>query len=879
MTDKSKDERRPARRTGGDAARPSKGTKNFKAPRSFAGGKGAPSRSGERNEAGGDRPRTGHGKPRFSDKGGFGERKSFAPRGDRPEGGDRPARRFEGSDRPRSDRPFSDKPRFGDKGGFGDRKPYAPRGERPEGGDRPARRFEGSDRPRSDRPFSDKPRFGDKGGFGERKPYAPRGERPEGGDRPARRFEGSDRPRSDRPFSDKPRFGDKGGFGERKPYASRGERPEGGDRPARRFEGSDRPRSDRSFSDKPRFGDKGGFGERKPYASRGERPEGGDRPPRRFVGSDRPQRFENRAEQQAAPVSATPEPERIAKVMARAGVASRRDAEVMISEGRVAVNGKAINTPATLVTDSDRIVIDGAPMPARERTRLWLYHKPRGLVTTARDPEGRPTVFDNLPEDLPRVVAIGRLDINTEGLLLLTNDGGVARVLAHPETAWLRRYRVRAYGEVNQAQLDNLRNGVTIDGMHYGPIEASIQRTQGDNVWLMLGLREGKNREVKRILEHLGLRVNRLIRVSFGPFQLGDLEEGTCDEVRTRILKDQLGEALALEAGVDFEAGIAQLEPRPTAPAVAGRGHTGGRENRFRSKEDFLARGQRAPAAPVEEYKREAYEQRSKERAVWRDVDTEEGRPKGKRIPRRGADARAARSQSAERTHERVGAVKDPGGRMVKVERIVSAPKLAERAPRGARRVAVEGSSREAYQNRGESFQKRDSDRFGGERPARRFDDRGGEKQERRSFSDRAEQRGEGFRRDDRPAGGNRFGDRDRGNDRGGDRDGFKPRGERSFGDKRHGDRSAGKSFGAKSFGDKPAGDRPYGKKSFGDKPSGGKSFGNKSFGDRSFGDKPAGGRSFGGKPSGGKAFGGKPSGGRSFGDRPSGGSRPPRKF
>ena len=198
--------------------------------------------------------------------------------------------------------------------------------------------------------------------------------------------------------------------------------------------------------------------------------------------------------------------DRIAKVIARAGIASRRDVEAMIAEGRVTLNGKVLDSPAINVTPADQITVDGEPLPTKERTRLWLYHKPRGLVTTARDPEGRPTVFDNLPEDLPRVVAIGRLDINTEGLLLLTNDGGLARVIAHPDTGWLRRYKVRVHGEVNQAELDNLRHGVTIDGMEYGPIEARLDRVQGDNAWISMGLREGKNREVKRILEHLGLR-------------------------------------------------------------------------------------------------------------------------------------------------------------------------------------------------------------------------------------------------------------------------------------------------------------------------------------------------------------------------------------
>ncbi|MDB5510655.1 MAG: RNA-binding protein, partial [Enterovirga sp.] len=286
---------------------------------------------------------------------------------------------------------------------------------------------------------------------------------------------------------------------------------------------------------------------------------GGKRPLRRP--SARPTRTSDEAPPllelwETADTDQTPAGERIAKVIARAGVASRRDAEVMIAEGRVAVNGKVLTSPALNVGPDDAIAVDGEPLPSRERTRLWLFHKPRGLVTTFRDPEGRPTVFDALPEDLPRVVAIGRLDINTEGLLLLTNDGGLAKVIAQPETGWTRRYRVRAHGEITQTELDTLRKGVTVDGIDYGPIEATLDRVQGDNMWLSLALREGKNREVKRVLEHLGIRVNRLIRLSFGPFQLGELEQGLVEEVRTRVLKDQLGQALALEAGVDFESPV-----------------------------------------------------------------------------------------------------------------------------------------------------------------------------------------------------------------------------------------------------------------------------------------------------------------------------------
>jgi 23S rRNA pseudouridine2605 synthase len=255
--------------------------------------------------------------------------------------------------------------------------------------------------------------------------------------------------------------------------------------------------------------------------------------------------------------------QRIAKVMARAGLCSRRDAEKWIAEGRVVVNGEVMTSPAFNVSEADDVVVDGAPLRAAERTRLFMFHKPKGLVTTARDPEGRPTIFEALPEDLPRVVAVGRLDINTEGLILLTNDGGLARVLELPATGWLRRYRVRAHGEITQEQLDALRDGVSIDGVDYRGIEARFERQQGSNVWITMGLREGKNREIKRVLEHLGMSVNRLIRVSFGPFELADLPEGEVMEVRTRVLRDQLGIKLAKQAGVDFE-GAAEPEPRGT---------------------------------------------------------------------------------------------------------------------------------------------------------------------------------------------------------------------------------------------------------------------------------------------------------------------------
>jgi 23S rRNA pseudouridine2605 synthase len=247
-----------------------------------------------------------------------------------------------------------------------------------------------------------------------------------------------------------------------------------------------------------------------------------------------------------------PDGERIAKVIARAGLASRREAEAWITAGRVSVNGQVISSAALNVRQEDRICVDGRPLPTRERTRLFLYHKPRGLLTTHRDARGRPTIFTSLPQQLPRLISVGRLDLNTEGLLLLTNDGGLARVLELPSTGWLRRYRVRAHGRVPPEQLAALRHGISIGGIRYGPIEASIDRVQASNIWITFAIREGKNREVRNVLGHLGLAVNRLIRVSFGPFQLGDLAPGEIEEVKTRVLREQIGERIAALMHADF---------------------------------------------------------------------------------------------------------------------------------------------------------------------------------------------------------------------------------------------------------------------------------------------------------------------------------------
>jgi len=353
--------------------------------------------------------------------------------------------------------------------------------------------------------------------------------------------------------------------------------------------------------------------------------------------------------------------QRIAKVIARAGLASRREAEAWIAAGRIAVNGTTIASPAIDVTGSDHITVDGEPLPARQRTRLFLYHKPRGLMTTHADPQGRPTIFQNLPRELPRLISVGRLDFNTEGLLLLTNDGALARLLELPATGWLRRYRVRAHGSITQDRLDGLRRGVTIDGNRYGPIEAVLDRVQGSNVWLTLGIREGKNREVRNVLGHLGLDVTRLIRVSFGPFQLGELAEGEVEEVRTRVLREQLGDRLVRLSEADFSA------PRPPAP----------RKLRHDVRQD--------ETRPVAQQKpRERLRNRTSSDHAWR--VHEEGQ-RTKKLHRKFRGMRGDRKEGPKRNEKaQADILTDRRGRRVTVERYRQTPEAARQDDRGFHR-------------------------------------------------------------------------------------------------------------------------------------------------------------------------------------------------
>ncbi|MGO7445262.1 pseudouridine synthase [Rhizobium ruizarguesonis] len=619
--------------------------------------------------------------------------------------------------------------------------------------------------------------------------------------------------------------------------------------------------------------------------------------------------------------------ERISKVMARAGVASRRDIERMIMEGRVTLNGRVLDTPVVNVTLADRIEVDGVPIRGIERTRLWLYHKPTGLVTTNADPEGRSTVFDNLPEELPRVMSIGRLDINTEGLLLLTNDGGLARALELPATGWLRRYRVRAHGEIDQDALDKLKDGIAVDGVLYGSIEATLDRTQGSNVWITMGLREGKNREIKNVLGALGLDVNRLIRISYGPFQLGDLPEGHVVEVRGRTLRDQLGPRLIEEANANFDAPIynaaavaAEEEAEPAAP-----------ERRERPRRDEDKRERALSRLDTKRDDRHGGARKEDDRRDGGRRDDEKPKrpqPLGQRrsanvwmapgarpLGEKAAAKAAKNAQTARRRGEPAPSKND---------RIEDRPRTQVNRVREEDGEWIRSSEEPRRKDEGEGFGRKRGfgdrpareDRGSGDRPARGerpFSDRpsrgdrpfgdkprgdrkprtDGDERPRAARSSAGEGRSERPRGDrpfgDRPSRGDRpFGDKPRGDRKprtdgderpraarasAGEGRSERPRGDRPFDDKPRGDRRPREDGderprAARSFAGEGRSERPRGERSFGDKPSGDRPSGDRPRG-KGFAAKPGG-----AKPGGAKSFSGKPKGAKPGGDRP-GGDRP----
>ena len=599
----------------------------------------------------------------------------------------------------------------------------------------------------------------------------------------------------------------------------------------------------------------------------------------------RPEKSERPARHAATAVAADPaKPERISKIMARAGVASRRDVERMILEGRVRLNGVVLDTPVVNATLADRIEVDGVAIRGIERTRLWLYHKPAGLVTTNSDPEGRPTVFDNLPEDLPRVLSIGRLDINTEGLLLLTNDGGLARALELPATGWLRRYRVRAHGEIDQADLDKLKEGIAVDGVLYGSIEATLDRTQGHNVWITMGLREGKNREIKNVLGALGLEVNRLIRISYGPFQLGDLPEGEVLEVRGRTLRDQLGPRLIDEAKANFEAPIYN-EPAVAAPTVEEEPAEYERPRRERSDDrgDWGRRDERRGGG------REGGERFGRKEGGDRFGDKPKRKPLGEIRTANvwmAPGARPAAGKGAPKSSETK--IERPFAIEFKTSEESEGAKKRKPAPK---RPARGDDARASDRPRGDRKPRPE----GGDRPRseRPWQDRkprgeGDERPRAKSFSgERRFERSEG----DRPHGDKPRGDR-KPRPEGGDRprsdrpwQDRKPRGEgderpraksfsgerrfeRSEGDRPHGDKPRGDRKPRAEGGDRPRSDRPWqDRKPRGEGDDRPKS---KGFSGERRSDRPEGGKPFAKKP-GGKPFGGKPRSDRPDGDKPRG--------
>jgi len=521
----------------------------------------------------------------------------------------------------------------------------------------------------------------------------------------------------------------------------------------------DASRGPRKFADKgPKFGS-GDKKDRK-FDDRGPRSRDDDRP--RTEG-----RFENRGPKGSKPAAkpATPErTERIAKALARAGIASRREVERLIGLGKVAVNGRILDTPAVLVKRDDVITVDGKPVGAAEATRVWRYHKPAGLITSHNDPAGRPTVWDALPADLPRVISVGRLDLATEGLLLLTNDGELSRALELPDTALVRHYRARARGRITQDKLDTLKEGVVVDGVRYGPVDAKIDKAKekeedgqpsSANLWISVSITEGKNREVRKVLESLGLQVNRLIRLAYGPFNLGTLPVNTVEEVGPRVIREMLSEYIRPE-NLPTGNSVATPAPipgrRPAGAIIKGRSGSAmsdpsRKPSRVRAANQAVEDG--VPAKPERPVKKEGWA-----KAKPKFEHTKTFKPRARPEPREGDEG-----ASSERPRK-------PFNRELRADQFID----DRRKPAG------------------KSFGDKPTGRSYGDRPS------GGE----RTF---------GGKPGGKPA-GRSYGDR--------------PTGERSFGDK-----PAGRTYGDRPTGERSGGDRPSGGKSFGGKPAG-RSFGDR---------------------------------------------------